>query len=260
MKFLILSLISITVALCGSGAPTGQNFSKETFTSNADFTLPYRLQKPEKEKNGETYPLIIFLHGSGERGQDNESQLVHIAPSFMEDSYKKDYPSYVIFPQCPEDHYWGTVDVVDEKWYVGESQKPSEAGQAVLDLIDDFIRKNPVDRSKIYIAGLSMGGFGTLDLIRHRPNMFAAAIAICGGGNRRYVNTYQHMPIWLFHGAQDPVVPVSLSREMETEYKGRGMEYRYTEYPDGEHNVWNQAWSEPDLLPWLFSKKSVTRD
>ncbi len=260
MKYVFLSCVAIFMTLCGESTPEKIQFSKESFTSKSDYKLPYRLLKPQKIEKDEGYPLIIFLHGAGERGTDNEKQLMHIASSFTTESYQKDYPSFVIFPQCPEDGYWGTVEKVDGKWYVGESQDPSPSGQAVLDLLDDFIRRNPVDRSRIYIAGLSMGGFGTLDLVRHRPNTFAAAVSICGGGNRRYVTNYRHMPIWLFHGAKDPVVPVSLSREMHVEFKARNMDCQYTEYPEGGHDVWNEAWAEPGLLPWLFSKQSETKD
>lgn len=259
MKYFSISIIALILVMCGDSTSKERSFSKETFTSKTSYELPYRLLKPDQEKAGETYPLVIFLHGSGERGNDNEKQLVHIAPSFLTDDYMNTYPSYVIFPQCPEGDYWGTVNVINDQWYVGESSEPSSAGQAVLDLIDDFIRKNPVDRRKIYIAGLSMGGFGTLDLIRHRTEFFAGAIAICGGGNKRYVNEYRDLPVWLFHGAKDPVVPVTLSREMSTEYKIRNMDYRYTEYPEGGHDVWNKAWSESDLLPWLFSKNRKTK-
>ena len=222
--------------------------------------MPYRLLKPDNVESNKSYPLIIFLHGSGERGNDNELQLSHIAPSFLEDDFMNKYPSFVIFPQCPKTQTWASVNTVDDKWYVGESNDPQPAGQAVLDLIDDFIRTNRVDRSRIYIAGLSMGGFGSLDLIRHKTDFFAGAVSICGGGNRRYVDTYRELPIWLFHGAKDPVVPVNLSQEMATEFEGRKMDYRYTEYPEGGHDVWNQAWSDPELIPWLFSKQRITEN
>lgn len=259
MKYFSISIITLFLIMCGGTKTEERSFSKEVFTSKTNFELPYRLLKPDKIKTGETYPLVIFLHGSGERGNDNEKQLVHIAPSFLTDEYMQNHPTYVIFPQCPEEQSWGTVEVVNDQWFVGESTEPSPSGQAVLDLIDEFINNNPVNRRKIYIAGLSMGGFGTLDLIRHRPEFFAAAVAVCGGGNKRYVNEYKDLPIWLFHGAKDQVVPVNLSQEMATEYKIRNMDYRYTEYPEGTHNVWNQAWAEPELLPWLFSKNRKTK-
>ncbi len=260
MKILFVSFTLLFLAMCTDKQEEGRSFSKEIYKSDNDYTLPYRLLEPDGIEKGSSYPLVIFLHGSGERGNDNELQLKHLSETFLTDEYMQMYSSFVIFPQCPEEETWGTVEVIDDKWYVGEASEPTASGQAVLDLIDDFIRNNPVDRQRIYIAGLSMGGFGTLDLIRHRTEFFAGAVAICGGGNRRYVANYKELPIWLFHGAKDPVVPVHLSQEMATVYKGRKMDYRYTEYPEGGHDIWNEAWAEPELLPWLFSKKRETKN
>lgn len=260
MRILFISFALVFLGMCKEKKVDIRQFEKKTFRTESNYSLPYRFLEPDEIKKTETYPLVIFLHGSGERGIDNEKQLVHIAPSFLEDEYMENYPSFVIFPQCPKNETWASVKRVDDQWFVEESKYPTDAGQAVLDLIDEFIRENPVDRKRIYIAGLSMGGFGTLDLIRHRTEFFAGAVSICGGGNRRYVNYYKELPVWLFHGKEDPVVPVNLSQEMATEYKIRGMDYRYTEYPEGGHDIWNEAWSEPELIPWLFSKKRVTQN
>ncbi len=261
MRIILFSVISLAIAMCTNKdqSTIDRTYSKEVFKSPSSFILPYRLLQPDKIEKGEHYPLVIFLHGSGERGTDNELQLKHIAPYFLEDSFMEKYPSYVIFPQCPENSRWSKTIVNNGQWYVGESMGPEPAGQAVLELIDQFIRENPVDRRHIYIAGLSMGGFGTLDLVRHRPEFFAAAVSICGGGNKRYTHVYEDLPIWLFHGTKDPVVPVHLSKEMAEEYAARYMEYRYTEFPEGGHDIWNEAWQTPELIPWLFSKERITK-
>ena len=257
MKFIFFSLISFLMIQCPS-KNIERSFEKHIFYSDDGQELPYRVLFPDNYSKNKNYPLVLFLHGSGERGRDNEAQLQHIASSFMTDEYQAKYPSIIIFPQCPLEDYWAPVDVVNGKWTISEKPNPQPAMRALIELVDQFIIDFPVDRSRMYLAGLSMGGFGTLDLLSRRPNMFAAAIPICGGGNKRFTYKYEQTPIWMFHGAKDPVVPVSLSQEMVDEFRIRNMDYKYTEYPEGGHDVWNKAWSEPELLPWLFSKNRIT--
>ena len=257
MKYILFSMITFLMIQCPSET-TERSFEKHVFTSEAGHELPFRVLYPDNYSKNKNYPLVLFLHGSGERGSDNEAQLVHIASSFMTDEYQSKYPSIIIFPQCAKDDRWAPVEIINGQWTIGDSMNPKPSLQAVIEMLDQFIIDNPVDRSRMYLGGLSMGGFGTLDLLNRRPNMFAAAIPICGGGNKRYTYKYEHVPIWMFHGAKDPVVPVSLSREMSDEFRIRDMDYKYTEYPEGGHDIWNKAWSEPGLLPWIFSKKRIT--
>jgi predicted peptidase len=259
MKYLLTTLAMIFMAQCPSPNKE-RTFEKKTFNSISGQELPYRILFPDNYNHRESYPLIVFLHGSGERGNDNEAQLTHIAPSFLTDNFQEKYPSIILFPQCASEDTWAEVDVQENVWQVKDSEKATPSMESLIELIDQIIQEHGVAKTQIYIAGLSMGGFGTYDILSRRPDLFAAGISICGGGNKRYVYKYDDVSMWVFHGAKDPVVPVFLSQEMAESFGARQMDYKYTEYPEGAHDVWNQAWAEPDLLPWLFSKKKQVVD
>jgi len=260
MKYIILSIVCTFLLQCGPKPDPSPTYEAHVFNSSSGHELPYRVLYPENYNKKKTYPLIVFLHGSGERGSDNEKQLKHIADKFQTAEFRKKYPSIILFPQCAEEDSWAVVKKHEGKWLVEDTEKTTPSMEALLEMILDFKRTNGVDKSRMYITGLSMGGFGTFDLLVRRPEWFAAAVPICGGGNKRYSYKYKDVPIWMFHGAKDPVVPVSLSQELADDFRGRQMNYRYTEYPEGEHDVWHKAWVEPDLLPWLFAQSRITQE
>lgn len=224
-------------------------FDKLVYASKKD-SIPYRLLKPVNPGAKERYPLIIFLHGAGERGNDNESQLSHIVDFFTDNRDRAKYPCYVVAPQCPKRQTWA------EHNNDGSMRKdPTPPTKMVIELIDKIGKEFPIDPSRIYIAGLSMGGFGTWDLMARLPNKFAAAVPICGGGDVRTAASIKHIPVWAFHGAKDDVVSPKRSRAMVHALREAGGLPGYTEYPDIEHNSWVWALREPHLLPWLFKQK-----
>lgn len=259
MKYIMISLCSIFLLQCPS-SNKGRSYEKFVFESSDGHELPYRVLFPDNYSKNKEYPVILFLHGAGERGNDNEKQLVHIADKFLTDEFQENYPSIVLFPQCAEDDYWAFVNRENNQWLVEDTEKSTPSMEALMEMFLEFQQNNAVDKSRLYLAGLSMGGFGTYDLLVRRPDWFAAAIPICGGGNKRYTYKYKDVPLWMFHGAKDPVVPVSLSQELADDFRGRGMNFIYTEYPEGGHDVWTQAWEEPKLLPWLFGHYKVTKE
>lgn len=223
-------------------------------------TLRYRIMYPKDFKETETYPVILFLHGAGERGNDNESQLVHGGKLFATDYLQDRYPAIVIFPQCPKESYWSNVDVDRSTYpiklnfnYDGGPTKPL---QMVMDLLDSTIQQPYSDDNQIYLMGLSMGGMGSFELLSRRPDTFAAAIPICGGGDPNSVSGYaKNTPLWVFHGAQDNVVNPLQSMEMVSALLKAGVYPKFTLYDFANHNSWDPAFAEPDLLPWLFSHK-----
>ncbi len=223
--------------------------------STSEQGLSYRSFYPDDYAEGKKLPLILFLHGAGERGNDNEKQLVHIAPILSSPEVQEKNPCILVFPQCPEEDYWAHVNTVGGEWSVKVSDTPTPAMGKVISILDKLLQDPQVDKSRIYISGLSMGGFGTFDLLSRRPEVFAAAIPICGGADTTKVDRYTHVPIWNFHGAMDPVVSVDFSQQFISNYIEHGGIPRYTEYHDGEHNVWTRAYEEEELLPWLFSQK-----
>jgi predicted peptidase len=240
---------------------SGQDFSaylQRNYIGADGDTLLYRVLMPESYQQGKKYPLVLFLHGAGERGNDNESQLVHGSKLFLQPDLRKQYPAIVVFPQCPKDGYWARVERNAERqqWDFPFHETPGNAMGLVIQLLDELIRTEQVDTSRLYVGGLSMGGMGTFELLARQPQRFAAAIPICGGSNPLLAPLYApHTPLWIFHGDADVVVPVALSRKMAEAARRAGGQVRYTEYPGVNHNSWDPAFAEPDLLKWLFSHK-----
>jgi predicted peptidase len=220
-------------------------FEKLSHQSAQD-TLLYRLLKPKEIKENQKYPLVIFLHGSGERGNDNIINLKYITTPFLNEKNRNDFPCFLVVPQCPASEKWTYTN-----WY----DEPKEPISTVVKLIDSLSALPFIDNTRIYITGLSMGGYGTWYLITRYPDKFAAAIPICGGGDWNQVDNFKHVPIWAFHGGRDEIVPPDQSRMMISALKKAGGKPKYTEYKKAGHDSWTPAFTEPDLLPWLFKQR-----
>ncbi len=224
-------------------------------------TLPYRILYPENFDPSRQYPLVLFLHGAGERGKDNLAQLMHGSKLFVQEAFREDFPAVVLFPQCPKESYWSNVkaerDSMPYHFNFQTGGAPTKAMQLLLELLDEQKNKPYMDSSRLYVAGLSMGGMGTLELLRRRPDTFAAAIAICGGDNPANASRYADVSIWLLHGEADPVVPVHHSIAVAKQLRKLGAEVKLSTYPGVAHPSWEQAFAETDLLPWLFSKQKA---
>ncbi len=223
--------------------------------------LPYRVLFPADYEAGKKFPLVLVLHGAGERGSDNEKQLTHGAKLFLREDVRTEYPAIVIFPQCPAGEYWSSVQIDRSKMpYPMEFDYEKFPARwplvAAMALVEDFKRKEKVDANRVYITGLSMGGMGTFEAVYRYPKMFAAALPICGGGDAlHYGKQIKKIPFWVFHGDQDGVVDVKQSREMVTRLKELKVNVKYTEYPGVNHNSWDNAFAEPEYLSWMFSWK-----
>jgi predicted peptidase len=247
MRSFILSLTCFFLFFTVKAQPVNL-FEKFLYKSDNGI-LPYRLLEPVNHQSQTLFPLVIFLHGAGERGTDNEAQLKHIDGLFLNVHNREKYPCYVVAPQCPEGQMWAV-------FRGGEiSAEPAPPMKLVIGLIDKIIRDFPIDTSRVYLTGLSMGGFGTWDLLARFPHKFAAAVPICGGGDQHTASKIKDIPLWAFHGAKDDVVSVNQSRRMVKALQNEGGLPGYTEYPDVGHNSWVHAYREPHLLPWLFSQK-----
>ncbi len=205
-----------------------------TYKSEEHGSLPYRLYSP-KAKKVELLPLVLFLHGAGERGTDNRRQLIHGVRDFVKASSQKERPCFVLAPQCPRGRWWD----VDQ----------------FLALTESVIAEHAIDPDRVYVTGLSMGGFGTWHAIAARPDLFAAAVPICGGyrEDEAAIAKMKGMPIWAFHGGADRVVPAEQSRRLISALKKLGAEPKYTEYKGVGHNSWSATYSDPEMHAWLFS-------
>lgn len=217
--------------------------------------LKYRLLKPADYDDAKSYPLVLFLHGAGERGDDNRKQLVHGMADFASDDRMQKHPAFVVAPQCPTDARWVEVD-----WSADSHEMPplpSKPMAATLDLLRELQNEFSIDADRIYITGLSMGGYGVWDAIQRRPVTFAAALPICGGGDPALAKSINHIPIWCFHGADDTVVKPERSRQMikAIEQSQPTVEPKYTEYDGVGHNSWTATYKNREVLDWLFTQK-----
>jgi predicted peptidase len=230
-------------------------YEPREFVGASKVPLKYRLLKPVGYKPGKKYPLVLFLHGAGERGDDNQAQLIHAAKDFADEKRREQFPCYVVVPQCPKGQKWSEVD-----WSKDSSELPKDASQslqAVKELLDEMIETAGVDPMRVYITGLSMGAYGTWDAIARYPGFFAAAVPVCGGGDPTTVGSLSKLPIWCFHGDADTVVKVNRSREMMNALKAVGSPAKYTEYPGVGHDSWTATYSNPGLYEWLFAQQRL---
>jgi predicted peptidase len=257
---MIKNISAFLMIICVSYFLNAQNnqYSHEIFVKGKD-TLQYRLLMPEHFSENEKYPVVLFLHGAGERGNDNNSQLVHGSKLFLDKINRGAFPAIVVFPQCPKNSYWANAEVDRTsrpiKLEFPLDIEPTKSLELVMHFMEERLEEPYVNKSKIYVGGLSMGGMGTFELLYRKPDMFAAAFAICGGGNPEAVEAYANKTeLWVFHGAKDDVVNPQLSVNMVSAYLQAGGKPNFTLYADDNHNSWDSAFGEPELLPWLFSK------
>jgi predicted peptidase len=219
-------------------------------------SLPYRFLAPPTIDDGETYPLVIFLHGAGERGDDNRKQLIHGLKEFVTPANREKYPCFIIAPQCPQEQRWVEVEWTLDAHTMPE--KTSEPLRLTFELIEKLTSELPIDRSRIYVTGLSMGGYGTWDAIQRNPELFAAAVPVCGGGDETYAEGLRSVPIWAFHGNKDTVVKPRRSTSMVEAVNRAGGRAKLTMYEGVGHDSWNPAYADPEMLAWLFSQRKPT--
>lgn len=251
VKLIVFSVIlffSVSVNL--TFAQTSR-FSFNMYTNDKGDTLNYRLLYPDSDTMRK-YPLVIFLHGSGERGNDNESQLKWGVMNFATDQAMSMYPAFVIAPQCPANQSWSKFSKNEKSNELQLPPSPSKPMELVIQLIHQLIKKLPVDTNRIYITGLSLGGFGTFDAIERYPHLFAAAIPVCGGGDMSKAASIAHIPIWIFHGSEDPTVNPGFSFYMAAAITKAGGHPGLTIYPETGHFSWIAAYSDPLMMKWLF--------
>ncbi|MBX9679853.1 MAG: dienelactone hydrolase family protein [Gemmataceae bacterium] len=248
----------IALVLTLLGAPMLQaqetaKYEKHVFEKNGQ-KLPYRLLKPAKIEDGKKYPLVLFLHGAGERGDNNEAQLVHGSGLFLKPKNREAYPAFVLFPQCPNNKRWVEVDW-GQKTTHKQPSEPSLPMGLTKAVVDELIKDQPIDSKRIYVMGLSMGGFGTWDWAARYPELTAAIAPICGGADDSTAEKLKTIPAWAFHGTDDTAVWPQRSRSMVDALKKAGGTVRYSEYEKVGHFSWGRAFDEPELLPWMFAQK-----
>ena len=234
-------------------------FLHKQFIDGKD-TLNYRLLLPKKIKKNGKYPLHLFLHGIGERGNDNKKQLKYIAGLFINQRNRNYYKSYGVFPQCPDNDSWSTRKIVESKNGMNhkfyENKKPTRALNLVIKLMDSLSKVKNVNQNRIYVTGLSNGGMGTFEMLYRRSNMFAAGVPICGGANPKTAKLFaKKIPVWIFHGAKDDVVHPLYSLKMVEAIIEAGGKPKFTLYDNVNHESWINAFKEKDFFKWIYSQK-----
>ncbi|MEZ0540496.1 prolyl oligopeptidase family serine peptidase [Fibrella arboris] len=260
--FFLLHMVALSASgqsITGFSVADSTIYLKKNFVFRRDYTLPYRILEPLEKDTKVKYPLIVVLHGAGEKGTDNERQLLTGGAVFANLDNRIRFQSYVIFPQCPKPDNWTTFGFLKnpgEEIQMGKYDKQASAPlRATLALIDRLIADGNIDKNRVYIVGLSMGGFGALEALATRPSLFAAAVPICGGGDSTACDKYaRKVPVWLFHSQDDPIIPVGLSHAIANRLTTLKAVPQFTEYERAGRFSWREAFADSRLLPWLFDQ------
>ena len=201
--------------------------------------LPHLIYLPEDYADTrQAWPLVLFFHGVGERGEDLGMLKAHGLPKLIATEGKR-FPFVTAAPQCPPDGWWST----------------DREAESLGELLDAIVSSHRIDEDRIYVTGLSMGGFGTWRLACDAPGRFAAIAPICGGGDPRKAGLIRHLPVWAFHGAKDSIVPIGESQAMVDALRACGGNVRFTIYPEAEHDCWTETYDNPELYDWLLKHR-----
>lgn len=236
MKTLVILCLSLVFITSHAQNSVNLKAKYKTYSQSYLQGMRYGLFAPPGYDKGKSYPMIVYLHGS----RDTVSR----DKDYYNESFQSKRPTFILSPKCTEPNLgWG------DTWH--EEHTPH--AKKVLKLIDSLTSKYNIDKKRIYIYGISMGGFGVFSMLTKEPGKFAAAYAICGGADAKAAPRLLNTPLWIFHGDADDVVPVYLSRDVYNEIiKLGGKVTKYTEYPGVKHNSWDNAMKEPGLNDWLY--------
>lgn len=225
---LTLAAISPNLAIADEANQTPQHLDV-----TVKVELDYLLALPKGYDQQDKWPLVLFLHGAGERGDNLELVKRHGPPKLIGEG--KAFPFIVVSPQCPKDGWWEPIELTA--------------------LLDQVVKNHNVDEDRVYVTGLSMGGFGTWRLAAFTPQRFAAIAPICGSGEPYLARRFPHLPTWAFHGAKDKTVPLIRSQLMIDAMKEHGGQPKLTVYPEAAHDSWTETYNNPLFFEWLLLQK-----
>ena len=238
LRKMVSGLVVLLVFVCFSTTQAAEKTSSgKQRVANLNTTIPvqmdYLIYLPENYEQQDKWPLLLFLHGAGERGDNLDLVTIHGPPMLVKNG--KQFPFIIVSPQCPKDQLWQPVELTA--------------------LLNEIEQKYRVDKDRIYVSGLSMGGFGTWSLAAYTPYRFAALVPICGGGEKFWVKKIKHVPIWVFHGAKDTAVPLERSQVLVDVLKKAKSDVKFTVYPEAGHNSWTETYDNPKMYEWLLKQK-----
>ena len=250
-NFITLLIFTFTIISCKQNeiVPEYSKFKTD------DSQLNYRILYPKNFDKTKSYPLTLFLHGIGERGDNNELQLKYVDKVFLNQNNYTNFQSVVVFPQAPLDDNWSSRLLTKNniRQVFPENEKPTKSLQLVIKLMDSLVKEDFIDNKRVYLSGLSNGAMGSFELLKNRPNMFASAVIICGGGNPLWAKEFaKSTPVWIAHGSDDIDVHPSLSLNMADAIIKYGGSPKLTLYENVAHDSWNNVFRDPDFLNWIF--------
>ncbi len=252
--FVMLVVMSASLVYAVEPIKNREITTPKVYKSASGESLNYRIYLPADYNKSKKYPLVLLLHGAGERGDNNKSQLVHGATDIMTYSINHNEPIIFVAPQCPRGQQW-----VNVPWGAASHtmpEKPSDSMGLAIELLDDVLESYSIDSSRIYVTGLSMGGYGAWDIIQRKPEVFAGALVVCGGGDTAQASKLINMPILVTHGELDGVVKTHRARDMVAAIKeAGGKKVRYIEYKGVRHNVWKPVYSDEKNIKWLLGQQ-----
>ncbi len=236
--FVLMACVGCSTTMGAKAGGQSKQMLNKKITKIADCN--YLLYLPaDYDKSKDKWPLIMFLHGAGERGKNVEAVKKHGLPKMI--AAGKNFDFIIVSPQCPNDLWW------------------PEHTDVLMALLDEIEAKYRVDTDRVYLTGLSMGGFGTWTLAEKFPKRFAAIAPICGGSEQYAANRLKKVPVWAFHGAKDNVVPLARSQAMVTAIKNAGGDAKLTVYPEAGHDSWTETYNNPELYQWFLSHRISDR-
>ena len=242
----LIGVVAVSMLPFASGVrATDLSHTIAGLVSDGTASIPYRLFQPQTEAPGQKVPLILFLQGMGDRGTDNVSQ-TNWMNNLASKTSSGPYAAYVLAPQ-----------ISTSMWFSTSSNTPTEGMKLTLQALHEAMKNPNVDASRIYVTGLSMGGFGTWDILRREPGTFAAAVPMSGGGDLATAAAIKNTPVWAFHGSADNVVSVDTTRKMVQALTDAGGSPKYTEIAGGGHAIWSDVYADAGntLYPWLFDQR-----
>ena len=254
MKTSSTILATLPVAALSAFGGIEDRTEARTFTGASGTVFRYRWAE-KTPTDGSPVPLVFFFHGAGERGDNNVSQLHHGVADIVAWLDANEAGFKFVAGQVPVGKRWVEVD-----WGAAAHTMPVEPSETMglaLELLDTLLADPTTDTNRVYATGISMGGYGTWDIICRRPEVFAAALPICGGADLAQAPKLANMPIWTFHGSKDTSVPVSRSRSMMSALWAAGSDAHYWEHPDAPHNVWTRTYQNGEVLSWFFSQRKT---
>jgi predicted peptidase len=251
MRAAIPWLIPLMAATAVRADEKSAEFEEHSFAWHGGAKMPYRLLKPEKVEAGKRYPLVLILHGFGERGTDNQKQLKDFGPAFLKPDVRKRFPCFVLLPQV--NGSWVEHPVFDKP--IRLTPNPTAGLTMAHEILKGVVKKYPVDADRLYLMGYSNGACGVWELLEREPRAWAAAAPMAGAGDPSKVGAAKHVPIWAFHGAKDPTIPPERMAELVAALRAAHGHPMFTVYPNGVHYDAKKGLHDPNLLPWLFAQR-----